>query len=133
MLVVVLSAMENSKALAKVIGPSLCVMSISEMINLPIWTKAVASVTYLNGIILFITGLYVVRIHNSWKPDWTILITLSAWLGMALGLFRVFFPEAKQAGPGIPTYILLTLLFTVGAILTSKSYGPIKHVQKKFH
>jgi hypothetical protein len=130
MLRLVLLIMENSKALAKVIGPSLCVMSLSEMVNLHIWTKAVPSVTYLNGIILFITGLYVIRIHNSWRTDWTILVTLTAWVGMALGLFRIFFPEAEQAGNSISTYVLLMFLFSVGLILTWKSYGPIKHVQK---
>jgi hypothetical protein len=130
MLRAVLLIMDNSKSLGKVIGPSLCVMSSSEMVNLHIWTKAVASVTYLNGIILFITGLYVVRIHNLWRTDWTILVTLTAWIGMAVGLFRIFFPEAEQAGNSTSTYILLTCLFIVGSILTWKSYDPIKHVQK---
>jgi hypothetical protein len=122
--------MDNSKVLAKVIGPSICVMSLSEMVNLQIWTKAVPSVTYLNGIILFITGLYVIRIHNSWRTDWTVLVTLAAWVGMALGLFRIFFPEAEQAGNSMATYVLLMFLFSVGLILTWKSYGSIKHVQK---
>lgn len=121
--------MENSKALAKVIGPSLCVMSASEMVNLHIWTVAVPSVTYLNGIILFVTGLYVIRIHHSWRLDWTILITLAAWLAMGLGLFRVFLPEAKQAGNSTSTYILLTFLITIGVILTLKAYTSIKHSQ----
>jgi hypothetical protein len=120
--------MENSKALAKVIGPSLCVMSTSEMVNLHIWAIAVPSVTYLNGIILFVTGLYVIRIHNSWKLDWTILITLAAWLSMGLGLLRIFFPEAKQAGNSTSTYILLMLLTTIGVILTWRAYTPIKNV-----
>jgi hypothetical protein len=116
--------MKKSKALAKMIGPSLVVMPTSEMINLHIWTIPVPSVTYLNGIILFVTGLYVIRIHNSWNRDWTILITISAWLTLALGLYRVFLPEAPQAGNGASTYILLTVLLSIGIILTWKAFTP---------
>lgn len=121
--------MENSRALAKVIGPTLCVMATSEMKNLHIWSEVVASLTYLNGIIIFITGLYVIRIHNSWKVDWTIFITLTAWLGTALGLFRVFFPEAKQLAASPFTYTILAGLIIIGMILTWKAYTSAKQTR----
>ncbi|MCD9015137.1 hypothetical protein [Parachryseolinea silvisoli] len=119
--------MENSRALAKVIGPTLCVMATSEMVNLHIWSEVVASLIYLNGIILFTTGLYIIRIHNSWKIDWTIFITLTAWLGMTIGLFRVFFPETKQLAANPFTYAILLGLIIVGMILTWKAYTSAKH------
>lgn len=28
---------------------------------------------------MFVAGLAIVRAHNRWAPDWTVLVTLSGW------------------------------------------------------
>ena len=112
--------MTNSQQLAQIIGPTLSVMTLAEMINLSIWEANMSSVTFLNGTLLFIGGISIIRIHNFWVRSWTILITLIGWSMLLIGALRMFFPTAKQAGENLSTYLLLTVLFVMGLFLTLK-------------
>jgi len=114
--------METSNNIAGLIGPTLMVMSLSEFINFQIWTKVEANVVYLNGLLFFIGGLALIRAHNSWAMDWTLLITMIGWLSLILGLYRIFFPNSKQLGKNNWTYTLLGALFAMGSFLTVKVY-----------
>jgi hypothetical protein len=96
------------------------------MINLSIWASTIPSVTFLNGALLFVAGISIVRVHNFWVRSWTILITLTGWLTLLLGLFRMFFPAAKQGNESFSAYSLLTVLFLIGLFLTLKGYYPQK-------
>ncbi len=119
--------MIHSRQLAQIIGPTLSVMTLSEIKNLSIWESTIPSVIYLNGVLLFIGGIAIIRVHNFWVRSWIILITLMGWLTLLLGLLRMFFPTAKQAGENFSTYLLLTVLFVIGLFLTFKGYYPIKN------
>ncbi len=121
----------NSRQLAQIIGPTLSVMTLSEMINLSIWETNIPSVTFLNGVLLFVGGISVIRVHNFWVRSWTILITLIGWLTILLGLLRMFFPTAKQASENFSTYLFLTVLFVIGLFLALKGYYPIKKSSDK--
>lgn len=123
--------MINSRQLAQIIGPTLSVMTLSEMMNLSIWESNIPGVTFLNGILLFIGGISIIRVHNFWVRSWTILITLIGWLTILLGLLRMFFPTAKQAGENFSTYLLLTVLVVIGLFLTLKGYYPNKNSSSK--
>ncbi len=123
--------MINSRQLAQIIGPTLSVMTLSEMINLSIWESNIPSVTFLNGILLFVGGISIIRVHNSWVRSWNILITLIGWLTLLLGLLRMFFPNAKQGGENFSTYLVLTVLFVIGLFLVLKGYYPIKNSSDK--
>lgn len=123
--------MINSRQLAQIIGPTLSVMTLSEMINLSIWESNIPGVTFLNGVLLFVAGISIIRIHNFWVRGWTILITLIGWLTIILGLLRMFFPTAKQTGENLSTYLLLTVLFVTGLVLVFKGYYPIKDSSDK--
>lgn len=114
--------MIQSKELAKLIGPTLSVMSITEMINLKIWENNIPPLTYLNGILLFIAGVSIIRVHNLWVLAWPLLLTLIGWISIIGGSFRIFFPEAKQAGDAPFTYIILIILLLTGLYLTYKAY-----------
>lgn len=114
--------MEASKNIAGLLGPILLAMSLSEFVNFRIWTKVDATVVYLNGLLLFIGGLALIRSHNTCNIDWTILITVFGWLSLSVGLYRLFFPEGKQLERNIFTYVILGFLFTTGIILTVKAY-----------
>ncbi|GAB3643645.1 hypothetical protein [Spirosoma arcticum] len=114
--------METSKNIAGLIGPILMVLSVSEFLNFRIWTKVEATVVYLNGLLLFTGGLALIRSHNNWTIDWTILITLVGWLSLALGLYRTFFPHGKQLRRNAFLYVTLGTLFIVGISLTVKAY-----------
>jgi len=123
--------MINSRQLAQIIGPTLSVMTISEMINLSIWESNIPSVTFLNGVLLFVGGISIIRVHNFWVRSWIILITLLGWLIIILGLLRMFFPTAQQAGENFSTYLLLTVLFVIGLFLVLKGYYPFKNSSDK--
>lgn len=114
--------METSKNIAGLIGPILMVLSLSEFLNFHIWTKVEPTVVYLNGLLLFTGGLALIRSHNKWAIDWTLLITLIGWLSLLLGLYRVFFPYSKQLEKNTFTYATLGILFIVGITLTIKAY-----------
>jgi hypothetical protein len=118
--------MINSRQLAQIIGPSLCVMTLSEMMNLSIWENNIPSVTFLNGALLFVGGISIIRVHSFWVRSWMVLITLIGWLIILLGLLRMFFPTVKQGGENFSTYSLLTVLFVIGIFLTLKGYYPNK-------
>lgn len=116
----------ESRELAKLIGPTLSVMSVSEMVNMHIWATNIPAVTYLNGILLFVAGLSIVRVHNIWIFNWRVTITLIGWVIIAGGLFRIFFPTATQGGENIPTYILVNVNLLTGLFLSYKGYVPEK-------
>ena len=114
--------MEKAIQLAGLIGPILIVLSISEALNLHIWQKLEASLVYLNGLLLFVGGLSIVRAYNHWAFDWTMLITMTGWLSFIIGLYRVFFPGAQQPKKSATTYAVLLVLLVIGSILTYKGY-----------
>lgn len=119
--------MIHSRQLAQIIGPTLSLMTISEMINLSIWESNIPGVTYLNGVLLFVGGIAIIRVHNFWVRSWIILITLIGWITILLGVFRMFFPTAKQASENFSTNLLLTILFLIGLFLTLKGYFSTKN------
>lgn len=114
--------MTNSRRIAGLIGPAIVAIVLSEAINLHIWVENSPPVTYLNGTLLFIGGLSIVRAHNLWTVRWPVMVTLAGWVAILGGLFRMFAPEAKQAGQNNFTYVMLALLLAFGMALTFQGY-----------
>jgi uncharacterized membrane protein HdeD (DUF308 family) len=119
--------MTDSKHIAKLVGPTISVMTISEIVNFHIWATNIPPVTYLDGILLFVAGISIIRVHNYWVRKWPVLVTLVGWFGILGGLFRIFFPEAKQASENFSSYAVLFFLFVVGLFLTYKAYSVEKY------
>ncbi len=111
-----------SRNIGAVLGPTLIAVTLSEVINFGVWTENIPALTYLNGMMLFAAGLAIVRFHSRWRPVWTLSITAVGWLMLAGGVFRLFFPTAPQAEPGLAAYAFIALLAALGAIMTFKSY-----------
>jgi hypothetical protein len=101
--------------LAGLIGPTALVVGLTEAANLDVFAVQTAPVVYLNGALLFVAGLAIVRAHRL-RLDWTLLIPLSGWCALALGLARMAFPDSIQAAvfQGPATYGLLAVVFLVG-------------------
>ena len=112
----------NSKKLAGLVGPVLLAISVSEAVNMDIYVDQGAPVVYLNGALLFIAGLALVRAHNHWVLDWSVLVTIVAWSALALGLYRMLLPTGPQADVHLATYLMLGGIFVVGAILCWVAY-----------
>jgi multisubunit Na+/H+ antiporter MnhG subunit len=84
-------------------------------------------VIYLSGVLMFVAGLAVVRVHNVWARNWTALITLSGWFILALGLVRMFaasqYQHATQGASPLTFMVLEACLLVVALTITFKSYS----------
>jgi hypothetical protein len=91
------------------------------------WRRGRQPVVYLSGILMFVAGLAIVRAHNVWRRDWTVLVSLSGWFFLLLGLFRMFAAGLYQRGSARASsmffMILEGLLFVVGLIMTARAYS----------
>jgi hypothetical protein len=123
------TAVANSKQVGGLIGPTLVAMLVSEfpLVQPRLYDDQIPPVVYLSGVLLFVAGLAVVRSHNVWARDWTVLITLSGWFFLALGFVRMFaasqYLQATQ-GAGSMTFMALEgLLLAVALTITFKAYS----------
>lgn len=114
----------ESERLAGLIGPALIAITTSELINLDFLEEQYHNYSYLNGTVVFIVGLLIVRSHNRWTRRWPVVVTLTGWGAMLWGLFRMFAPEAQQGGASIPTFIGIGTPFAAGVFLTYKGCWP---------
>jgi hypothetical protein len=122
--------MTDSTRIAGLLGPTLIAISVTEWMNLGVFTAAIGPSfgphVYLNGTLLFVAGLALVRAHNYWTRGWPVLITLVGWLALLCGLGRMAVPVAAQEAGQHPSvvYASLVVLLVIGAVLTFKAYGP---------
>ena len=120
--------MQNSKRIAGLVGPTLIAMLISEfpLVQPHLYDAQIPPVVYLSGVLMFIGGLAIVRAHNHWARDWTVLVTLSGWFFLVLGLFRMFSAGLYQQGSAnTSTTVFMVLegvLLVIGLIITFKAY-----------
>jgi hypothetical protein len=117
-------AMTDSRLLASVIGPTLIALGATEALNMDIFAAQIAPVVYLNGAILFVSGLGLVRAHNIWALKWPVIVTLTGWIALVAGLYRMTAPRAPQASENVLTYAMLAAIAVMGIVLSYKGYGP---------
>ena len=51
---------------------------------------------YLSAIVPILLGLWVVLTHTNWM-GWEIVVTLTGWFLLIIGVFRVWFPSVYEA------------------------------------
>src|SRR5262249_6405200 len=89
-------SMANSKTIAGLIGPSLIALAAALLINLGSMSALVEAVSHdpalvlVSGVLAFVAGLAVVRVHNHWAADWAVLVTIFGWLRALNGGYRQF-------------------------------------------
>jgi hypothetical protein len=127
--------MPNSTTIAGLIGPTLVAMSAALLINLNSFPALVEPVSrdplliFVSGGLMFVAGLAIVRVHNRWEADWTVLVTVLGWLALIGGLVRMLFPiQVAEIAPKVSQETGLiaaeaVVLLVVGAFLTYKSYS----------
>jgi hypothetical protein len=122
-------AMPNSKRIAALLGPTMVAMLVSEfpLVQPHLYDAQIPPVVYLSGVLMFVAGLAIVRAHNRWARDWTVLVTLSGWFFLALGLFRMFAAGLYQQGSANSSatvfMVLEGVLLIIGLIITVKGYS----------
>ena len=126
--------MANSKALASLIGPTLIALAAAMFINLGSISTLVESVSHdpalvlVSGVLSFVAGLAVVRVHNHWAGGWVVLVTILGWLLLVGGLVRILFPIwlAGMAANFAPSTGLVAgeavVFLVIGAFLSYKTY-----------
>ena len=121
--------MASSKRIAGLLGPTIVVMVASEfpLVQPHLYDAQIPPVVYLSGVLLFVAGLAIVRAHNVWRRDWTVLVTLSGWFFLLLGLFRMFAAglyQRSSANASSMFFMMLEgILFVLGLIMTFKAYS----------
>lgn len=122
--------MQNSKQIAGLVGPTIVVMVVSEfpLVQPHLYDTQIPPVVYLSGVLMFVGGLSIVRAHNRWERNWTLLLTLSGWFFLLLGLLRMFAAGLYQHGAAnaaATTFLVLEgALLLVGLILTYMAFYP---------
>ena len=121
--------MQNSRRIAGLVGPTIVAVIISEfpLVQPHLYDTQIPPVVYLSGALMFVGGLAIVRAHNHWARDWTVLVTLSGWFALLLGLFRMFAAGLYQrsaASAGSTLFMVLEgILLVIGLVMTFKAYG----------
>ena len=120
--------MNKSKQIGGLVGPTIVAMILSEfpLVQPHLYDAQIPPVVYISGTLMFLGGLAIVRAHNYWVRNWTVLITLSGWFFLLLGLFRMFFASAYLQGSQNTSswtfMVLEIILLIVGLIITFNSY-----------
>ena len=120
--------MANSEQIGSLVGPTIIAMIASEfpLVQPHLYDAQIPPVIYLSGILMFVAGLAVIRVHNVWALNWTVLVTLSGWFFLLLGLVRMFAAsQYHQAAIGTSsiTYMVLEVgMLVIGLIITVKAY-----------
>lgn len=123
--------MSNSKRIAGLVGPTIVAMVAAEfpLVQPHLYDAQIPPVVYLSGALMFIGGLAIIRAHNHWARDWTVLVTLAGWFSMVLGLVRMFAASQYQRGSASTTpttfMVLEGALLVAGLIMTIQGYRPV--------
>ena len=121
--------MVHSRRIAGLVGPTIVVGVVSEfpLVQPHLYDAQIPPVVYLSGVLMFVAGLAIVRAHNQWRRDWTVLVTLTGWFLLALGLFRMFAAESYQQGSANTSTAFFMvgegILVVTGLIMSFQAYG----------
>ena len=119
----------HSKRIAGLVGPTIVAMVAAEfpLVQPHLYDAQIPPVVYLSGVLMFVGGLAIVRAHSYWARDWSLLVTLSGWFFLVLGLFRMFAASLYQrasASTASTTFMVLEgMLLIVGLVMTIKAYS----------
>ena len=120
---------DDSRRLAGLLGPTMIAMILSEfpLVQPHLYDAQIPPVVYLSGVLMFVAGLAIVRAHNHWRTNWTVLVTLSGWFALTLGVVRMFAASGYQhraAAVNAATFITMeSALLVCGVVLTVRAYA----------
>jgi hypothetical protein len=125
----------TSKMIAGLTGPTLVAVAAALLLNLGSISEVLEplsrdpALVLIYGMLLFVAGLAIVRFHNRWAANWSVLVTILGWLLVGGGLLRVLFPLKFAAVTGDFAQnsgmiaVLAVVLLAVGAFLSFKAYA----------
>ncbi|AWN74320.1 hypothetical protein LEAN103870_02540 [Legionella anisa] len=102
--------MNHSIFLARVMGLSLLILSLSLLINVndlvPTLTALLQNraLEFIVGMMLVTIGTLLVVSHNVWTRSWVVVITILSWLILIKGILYLMFPGIVQEISNQPTF-----------------------------
>lgn len=120
--------MTKSRQIAGILGPALSVALIAEfpLVQPHLYDEQIPPVVYLSGVLFFVAGLAIVRSHNLWMRAWPVLITVTGWLFLILGLIRMFAAgQYRQTSAEVSSTTFMVLegiLLVVALVITYYGY-----------
>lgn len=126
--------METSQLIAKFIGPVMLVAAVAGLLNskqmMAIFEDFIKSpaLIFIAGIMALVMGLTLVIFHNRWVADWTVIITIFGWIGIAGGILRMAFPMVAiktgkwMIGQTKMLAVIAVLNLLLGGYLTYKGF-----------
>ena len=126
--------MDRSLFLARLIGPTFVAIALGMLINLGMYESMIAEalhtgiVFYLSGLLSLLAGLAIVNLHNMWRADWRVIITILGWLMTIGGIFRIVMPQVAVAIGStiyegrVSTIAVALITGALGAFLSFKGY-----------
>ncbi len=127
--------MENSIFLAQIFGLYLVIVALGGLFNPKAYQKVLEdfvkspALLYLGGIFALLLGILVITFHNVWAANWTVIITVIGWAGLAKGIWLIAFPgsaakftQLYHKKPNLLT-IHLIIALALGIFLAAKGYG----------
>ncbi len=127
--------MTTSKMIAGLMGPTLVAIAAGMLLNLGSFPALAEQISrdpgliFVSGILLFVAGLAILRVHNIWAGGWPVFVTALGWLAVLGGLLRMLFPTrlaAIAAAVGGSTGWIIAgavVLLVLGAFLSFKGYS----------
>jgi len=127
--------MTTSRMIAGLMGPTLVANAAAILVNLRAFPGLAEQVSrdpaliLLSGILLFVAGLAIVRVHNVWTGGWPVLVTVLGWLALLGGLVRMLFvTEIAEMAAAIgrntgAIAVVAVVCLALGAFLTFMAYA----------
>lgn len=129
--------MTNAELIAGFAGPLFMAVAAALLINRRTVANLVTGTLngpefiFFSGIFTLLAGLAIVRAHNVWAAEWTLLVTVLGWLCIVGGVIRIVWPErvttlraaVMRSENSITAWALVSLM--LGAFLTAKGYALI--------
>ena len=127
--------MTNAELIAGYAGPIMMAVAAAMLIN----RRAIAGVIkdmangpafiFLAGLLTLLGGLAIVRAHNVWSAEWTVLVTVIGWLAIVSGIARIVWPDRiasianriLSSENAMTAWALVALM--LGAFLTAKGFA----------
>jgi len=127
--------MQSSAFIAKLVGPMLVVVSVGMLTNKDTYHAIISeflhsgALVYLAGLLSLLAGLAIVNAHNSWRAEWSVIITILGWLMLIGGIVRIVLPHftvsfgAAVYGSTAAVVIVAIIGLVIGGFLTFKGYS----------
>jgi hypothetical protein len=127
--------MTNAELIAGYAGPLIMVVAAAMLVNRRTLVGVINEVSnapgfiFFAGILTLLAGLAIVRAHNVWAFEWTLLVTVIGWLAIIGGIVRIVWPDRIAAISNkilanenvFTAWALIALM--LGAFLTAKGYA----------